>query len=108
MRINSMCVKVPANKIGRPSMRIAFAVLLLLFAAPSIAFADDASICAHVKMEIDQQMTLERQAFDAHLQITDGLTNISLTNVNVSITFTDANGNSVRGTTDLAASARRS
>ncbi len=94
-------------------MRIAFAVLLLLFAAPSIAFADDASICAHVKMEIDQQMTMEREAFDAHLQITDGLTNISLTNVNVSITITDANGNPVRGTTDpavsgLAGSARRS
>ncbi len=41
------------------------------------------SVCAEVKLEISQELTLERQAFDAHMRITNGLTNISLQDVNI-------------------------
>jgi hypothetical protein len=70
-----------------------FAVLLVtLFSAwlPGIsAQAADDSVCARVKIEIKQELALERQAFDAHMRITNGLSSISLQNVNISVNFLD-------------------
>ena len=43
------------------------------FAFPTKAQALD-SLCATVKLEIQQELTLERQAFDAHMRINNGLT----------------------------------
>ncbi|SHH51421.1 hypothetical protein SAMN02745124_00781 [Desulfofustis glycolicus DSM 9705] len=47
-----------------------------LFFLANIFFAINAyaqkSICAQVKIEIRQEMTFERQAFDAHMQISNG------------------------------------
>ena len=59
-----------------------------------------ASNCAEVKIEIKQELTLERQAFDAHMRINNGLTNTSLNNVTVNITFEDEEGNVVLATND--------
>jgi hypothetical protein len=77
-------------------------VALLLFpffiASPSQG-ADD-SICARVKIEILQDLTLERQAFDAHLAINNGLANIALENVRVDVNFSDKDGNAVLASTD--------
>jgi hypothetical protein len=58
------------------------------------------SVCAEVKLEISQELTLERQAFDAHMRITNGLTNISLQDVNIEVRFTDAEGNTVAASYD--------
>jgi len=58
----------------------AFVFLLPAVTAP-LAFAADDSVCARVKIEIKQEMTLERQAFDAHMRITNGLSHIALQNV---------------------------
>ena len=46
--------------------------------APSFVFGEDESVCARVKIEIQQQLTLERQAFDAHMRINNGLDQISV------------------------------
>ncbi|MEW6077426.1 MAG: Ig-like domain-containing protein, partial [Thermodesulfobacteriota bacterium] len=58
------------------------------------------TFCASVKIEIRQQLSLERQAFDAHMRINNGLSNMDLTDLNVTITFTDKEGNPVIATTN--------
>ena len=52
---------------------------LMCFSFPTLA-ADD-SVCARVKLEIKQELTLERQGFDAHMRVTNGLTHITLEDV---------------------------
>jgi len=39
------------------------------------------SVCAMVKIQIQQELTLERQGFDAHINISNGLSTITLQNV---------------------------
>ncbi len=73
----------------------------LILADPLLA-AD--SVCARVKIEIRQEVTLERQAFDAHMRINNGLTNVTLENVDIEVLFTDADGNPVLATTSSAPS----
>ena len=77
-------------------------ITLLLFSmfisSPSQG-ADD-SICAWVKIEIQQELTLERQAFDAHMAINNGLANITLENVQIDVTFSDQDGNAILASTD--------
>jgi len=53
------------------------------------------AVCARVKIEIRQELTLERQAFDAHMTINNGLSHITLENVDVDVSFADEEGNSV-------------
>lgn len=75
-------------------------ILLFFFIAlmPFKVMAD--SICAEVKIEIKQELTLERQAFDAHMRINNGLTHTSLQDVKVDVTFEDEDGNEVLATND--------
>lgn len=72
-------------------------VVLLIPAATAIA---DDSVCARVKIEILQELTLERQAFDAHMRINNGLTGITLENVGIVVNFADKDGNTVLATSD--------
>ena len=74
-------------------------IVLCLPIFSSSALAAD-SVCAEVKLEIRQELTLERQAFDAHMRITNGLTNIALQDVNIEVRFIDANGNTVAASYD--------
>jgi hypothetical protein len=74
--------------------------LILLSAFPLDSHAAQDSVCARVKIEIRQELTLERQAFDAHMAINNGLTNIALQDVAVDVNFTDENGNPVLATSD--------
>jgi hypothetical protein len=59
------------------------------------------SVCAQVVIEIDQELTLEREGFEARLGVTNGLPS-SLDNFQVTLHFTDANGSPVRVSTDAA------
>ena len=68
--------------------------------SPPSAFAVDNSICARVKLEIKQELILERQACDAHIRITNGFDHIGLEDVNVDVTFFDEEGNSVLASFD--------
>src|SRR5882724_1292538 len=74
------------------------AVFFLFFCAFSARAAG--TICAACQLQVDQQLTFERQGFNATMTITNGLANTSLTNIAVSIYFTDAQGNPVSSTTD--------
>lgn len=73
-----------------------FAAIQPLWLTPRESFA----ACATVKIEIRQELTLERQAFDAHMRINNGLSHIPLQNVAVDVTFADEHGNPVTATSD--------
>ena len=75
------------------------AIFLALGILGSSALAEE-SVCARVKIEIQQEMTLERQAFDAHMRINNGLTHISLQDINVTVNFTDEQRNPVIASSD--------
>ena len=67
------------------------AFLALSLILPSLLAADD-SVCARVKLEIRQELTLERQAFDAHMRIGNGFSHITLEDVTIDIHFADDEG----------------
>ncbi len=73
---------------------ISLVVLSLSFLFPASANAAE-SLCAEVKLEIKQEVSLERQAFLAHMKINNGLTNISLEDVDIDVNFTNEDGNPV-------------
>lgn len=70
---------------------------LALLAAPVIA--EDA-VCARVKIEIKQELTLERQGFDAEMAIHNTLEGVNLTDVAVTVKFMDENGLAVIASSD--------
>jgi hypothetical protein len=58
------------------------------------------SLCASVEMQISQEMTMERQAFNAKLVIHNGLSGINLTDVSVTMKFTNGSGDPVTYSSD--------
>jgi len=78
-----------------------FVFLLLLFVCfqPMLALAQQ-GLCATVSIQIQQKVSLERQAFTAELDINNGLTTDSITSVGVNILFADASGVAAVATTD--------
>ena len=77
-----------------------FIIVGVFLFAPTFSYAADDTICAEVKIEIKQELTLERQAFDAHMRINNGLSHITLQDVDVDVSFTDEEGNSVLASSD--------
>lgn len=73
--------------------------VLLTSLFSGIALAED-SVCARVKIEIRQEASFERQAFDAHMQINNGLTTMPLENIHVDVLFADEQGFPVRASSD--------
>jgi hypothetical protein len=78
-------------------------MFLLLAALQAVgvpsAFAQD-SLCAEVKIEIKQKLSLERQAFDAHMRITNGLDTSAIEDVGAVLRFEDDKGNVIIATSD--------
>lgn len=89
-------MNLPDYKRGVWSQASLFFVGLLL----SITAPAQDSICARVRIEILQELTLERQAFEARMTIHNGLPETTLTDLSVNVTFADRNGVSVRATSD--------
>lgn len=58
------------------------------------------TVCASVRIEIQQEVTLERQAFDATMKIHNGLADVPLTDVNIEVNFTDESGRAAVATSD--------
>jgi len=58
------------------------------------------TICAIVKIEIRQELSFERQAFDAKMVITNGLDIVSLENLDIDVNFEDIDGNPVLASSD--------
>ena len=95
-----LAVVQPCESLLKLRWCVAFAMLLpMLLLAPQTSFAVE-SVCAVVKIEIKQELTLERQAFDAQMTITNGLDTVPIDNVNINVTFKDENGAAVIATTD--------
>ena len=92
--------------IGKKSRRFfmalsaAFMAGLGLFPTVRTAAAAVDTVCAQVKIEVKQELTLERQAFDAHMRIGNGLSNISLENIDIKVSFTDEDGTPVPASSD--------
>ena len=76
-------------------------VLLAAAGWVGVAAADD-TVCASVKIEIEQELTMERQAFDAKMRINNGLEGIPLTDVAITLAFTDADGRAVEYTSNTS------
>ncbi len=74
-------------------------MLSLLCSLVSPALAQE-TVCARVKIEIKQELTLERQGFDAEMTITNTLPSDSLQNVEIVVKVTDELGSAVAVTTD--------
>lgn len=55
------------------------------------------TVCARVKIEIKQELTLERQAFDAEMRITNTLPSTALDRVHVDVWVTDEAGQPITG-----------
>jgi hypothetical protein len=62
-------------------------------------FAAQESVCARVVIQIEQELTLEREGFEARLGVTNGLPT-ALENLRVTLNFADADGNAVGAATD--------
>ena len=76
------------------------AVSMLWFCMAGVGGAQEASICAEVQMEIRQELTLERQAFDAMMRINNGVEHLSVEDVNVDVRFWDQDNNLVTASSD--------
>ncbi|MGX2952061.1 hypothetical protein ACWAU3_02300 [Shewanella sp. JL219SE-S6] len=64
------------------------------------AQAEEDTLCAVVKIEIVQELTLERQGFEAIMKINNALEDRSLENVGVEVLFTDSAGEPVVASSD--------
>src|SRR4051812_8190199 len=73
------------------------AVMMFLFGLGR-AVAQE-SVCARVVIQIEQELTLEREGFEARLGITNGLPT-ALENIQVTLNFSDADGNVVTAATN--------
>ncbi len=96
--------KMDAGKFGVSGLRqLSERVGLLLLFAATLMFGPThaaESVCAQVKIEIQQELTLERQGFDAMMRINNGLDTLAIEDVKVSVQFADENGVSVLATSD--------
>ena len=79
------------NRTYRIQFFIMMALVISLLAAPRSSFAIGA--CSQVKIEILQELTLERIAFDAKMVITNNVPDKDLTNVRVDVSIKDSEGN---------------
>ncbi|MEW5249958.1 hypothetical protein [Microbulbifer discodermiae] len=71
---------------------------------PAIATAQEEALCAEVRIEILQELTLERQGFEAIMRITNSLDTFAIEDIAITVDFTDAEGNRVTATSDSSAS----
>lgn len=113
-----MLIYVSTNQITQPSfhsveaeMAFKHNILVLLIKAVlgatilgaitiyPLAYAQETT-CARVKIEIKQELTLERQGFDAEMKISNTTDTGVIENVSIDVKVTDEFGNPVKITTD--------
>ena len=87
-----------AREGWRTVMFRVFVALLSMFAA-QWALAQE-TVCARVKIQIKQELTLERQAFDAEMNINNTTDSALIENVSVVVKVTDEAGTPVTVTSD--------
>jgi hypothetical protein len=87
-----------SSNVAATNVRLVFWLLAICLSLESTNFAQD-SICVRVKIEIDQELTLERQGFEARMNIKNGGA-VDLENLNVVLNFLDENNSPVVATSD--------
>jgi len=70
-------------------------LLLAALAATALPALAQETVCARVKIEIKQELTLERQAFDAEMRINNTTDTGVIENVSVVVKIADENGTPV-------------
>ncbi len=78
-------------------------ILIATLLAGACAVTDAAaqeSICASVKIEIQQELTAEREAFRARMRIVNGLDTVALEHVTITLSFADDAGEPVVASSD--------
>jgi beta propeller repeat protein len=75
---------------GKYYLTILLLTFLLMMWPPSVSHA---SVCSKVSMEILQELTMERIAFDAKMVITNNIPDKNLANIRVDVTIKDNDGN---------------
>ncbi len=87
------------GNIKQQSLLLSLLILMFSIILP-VGVSSAAPVCARVKIEIRQELTLERQAFDAMMRISNTLDTIAIENINISVNFKDENGVPVLATSD--------
>ena len=85
------------SSVFRP-LSFVLCLLTSLF-CPLFSVLGQESVCAQVRIEILQELTLEREAFEARMTINNGL-GIPLDQLSVDVNFADSTGNPVRATSN--------
>ena len=88
-RMNLAMADVMGIATGKAMLGLALAAGL--FASPAPALAQE-TVCASVKIQIKQELTLERQAFDAEMRINNTTDNGLIEGVSVVVKVTEENG----------------
>lgn len=86
-------------KSGRLSGQLGVKVVFLFLIIHIFGEVALASVCASVKLQIDQEATFERQGFEARMNISNPGA-VSLQNLSVTVNFADKDRNTVIATSD--------
>jgi len=97
MNNSKIFIDIYVHNLFKTNLLLCF--LLIVFSLFSYVHAKE-YLCAEVKIEIVQELTLERQAFDAHMRINNGIEHIDLENVQVDVYFMDKEEKPVLATSD--------
>lgn len=73
---------------------IKYAMLVFLLISQALLIRAESNVCAHVRIEILQELTMERQAFDARMKISNG-SEMPVEDIRVEILAMDEAGNPV-------------
>lgn len=88
------------NRLSIPTLFILKCIFFITVQLASGSAIAEESYCAKVKIEILQELTLERQGFEATMRISNGLDTFALEDIEVDILFQDENENTVVATSD--------
>lgn len=100
----SLCISLGLARRGLADLLCRGLWLAVLAGAWAPSHATE-SVCAKARIEISQEVALERQAFEARMTISNNLPEAAVTNINASLRFLDAEGNAVDFTFEPEASA---
>lgn len=91
-------VKSLKIKVNKLSLKCFYITFIFCIMAGNVCGVE--ALCAKIRIQINQEATLERQAFDAKLKINNPLQGITLEDIRVEIFFADRNGATVIASSD--------
>lgn len=91
---------ISASRIKLFVLGFKLLVAMTLVLNAGLTFALEDAVCAGAKIEIVNELTMERQAFDATMRINNNLEAISIADINVSVIFMDELGVEVLASSD--------